>query len=193
MSAPATASPGIWYQDDDDTIRAQVVKIAFPRALPRTPLPLDIADTFDDADAWFIIVPSDPSTGTSTSTSSSNIGTELSPPRILETPMNAYSAYDPVDLIIDCATLPSPLLSSFLPGRRRLVVACGGEIRSRWSCSNIASLAAGANAKTPKSPSVSEKLRFHLGSVARRVRAHRVGGDVAVPKTHARAHCHARH
>ena len=39
----------------------------------------------------------------------------------------------------------------------------------------------------PTSPSASEKLRFHLGSVPRRVRARRVGSDAAVPKTHTRS------
>jgi hypothetical protein len=39
---------------------------------------------------------------------------------------------------------------------------------------------------TPSSPSASEKLRFHLGSVARRVRACRAGGDVTPSKTHTR-------
>lgn len=41
-------------------------------------------------------------------------------------------------------------------------------LRSRWSRSTIATLAAGANAKTPTSPSASEKLRFHLGCCAKR-------------------------
>ena len=109
--------------------------------------------------------------------------------------MSAYSAYDPVELIIDYATQPSPLLSSFLPEYDSdddnddddESWPTEEKLRSRWSCSTIATLAAGANAKTPTSPSASEKLRFHLGSVARRVRACRAGGDAAVPKTHARS------
>ena len=95
--------------------------------------------------------------------------------------MSAYSAYDPVELIIDYATQPSPLLSSN-DNDNDESWPTEEKVRSRWSCSTIATLAAGANAKTP----TSEKLRFHLGSVARRVRARRAGGDVAVPKTHAR-------
>ena len=159
------------------TVRKSL-KITVPRAPPRTPLPQDVADIFDDIDAWSIFVPSSalPSTGTGT-----NIGAELSPPRIPETPMSAYSAYDPVELIIDYATQPSPLLSSN-DNDNDESWPTEEKVRSRWSCSTIATLAAGANAKTP----TSEKLRFHLGSVARRVRARRAGGDVAVPKTHAR-------
>ena len=61
------------------------LKITVPRMPPCTQLPLDVADIFDDTDAQSIFVPSNSSTGTSTS--STNIDTELSPPRIPETPM----------------------------------------------------------------------------------------------------------
>jgi hypothetical protein len=196
-AAPAAASPVPGTTTTTTPSVRKSLKITVPRAPPRTPLPLDVADIFDDIDAWSIFVPSSGprSTDPSTSTSSTSIGAELSPPRIPETPMSAYSAYDPVELIIDYATQPSPLLSSFLPE-----YDSDGDkddddeswpteekLRSRWSCSTIGTLAAGANAKTPTSPSASEKLRFHLGSVARRVRACRAGGDAAVPKTHARS------
>ncbi|KAN0134205.1 hypothetical protein V8E53_007977 [Lactarius tabidus] len=161
------------------------LKITVPRAPPRTSLPLDVADIFDDDDAWSIFAPSR-STNPNTSTSStSNIGSELSPPRIPETPMSAYSAYDPVELIIDYANQPSPLpsLSSFLPeydSDDEESWPTEEKLRSRWTCSTVA--------KTPSSPSASEKLRFHLGSVARRVRACRTAGEVAVvSKTHARS------
>ena len=166
------------------------LKITVPRAPPRTSLPLDVA--VDDSDAWSIFVPSNPSTSASTT----NIGTELSPPRIPESPMSAYSTYDPVELISDYATQPSPLLTSFLPeydsdddddGDDDESWPTEEKLSSRWSCSTIATLAAGTNGNMPTSPSASEKLRFHLGSVARRVRARRVGGDAAVPKTHARS------
>ena len=110
--------------------------------------------------------------------------------------MSAYSTYDPVELISDYATQPSPLLSSFLPeydsdddddGDDDESWPTEEKLSSRWSCSTIATLAAGTNGNMPTSPSASEKLRFHLGSVARRVRARRVGSDAAVPKTHARS------
>jgi hypothetical protein len=82
------------------------LKVTVPRAPPRTPLPLDVADTFDDVDAWSIFALSR-STGTGTSASNStSIGVELSPPRIPETPMSVWSVYDPVELIIDYANLP---------------------------------------------------------------------------------------
>ena len=44
-----------------------------------------------------------------------------------------------------------------------------------------------ANAKTSRSPSASEKFRFHLGSVAWHMRECRAGGDVVLPKMHARS------
>jgi hypothetical protein len=165
------------------------LKITVPRAPPRTPLPLDVADIFDDVDAWSIFAPSrSTATGTSASAgTSTSVGAELSPPRIPETPMSTYSAYDPVELIIDYANQPSPLLSSFLPeydSDDEESWPTEEKLRSRWSCSTMGTLAAGA--KTPSSPSASEKLRFHLGSVARRVRACRAGGDVTPSKTHTR-------
>ena len=97
--------------------------------------------------------------------------------------MSVYEEYDPVELIVDYATLPSPQPSpspsSFLPEyesdeeeEAEYWPTEEKDLRSRWSCSTIA---------PPSSPSASEKLRFHFGSVARRVR------DVAVLKTHARS------
>jgi len=179
------------------------LKITVPRAPPRTPLPLDVADIFDDIDAWSVFAPSAGLRSTSTATSA---GAELSPPRMPHTPLSAYSEYDPVELIVDYAALPSPQpspsssaapsLSSFLPedGSDDDESDCWHseeKLRSRWSCSTVATLATRAAASPPSSPSPSARLRFHLGSVARRVRARRAGasasGDVAVPKTHARS------
>ena len=95
-----------------DTLRSQVAQDQHSAcAPPRTPLPLDVADIFDDTDAWSIFVPSKPCN----STSSINIGTKLSPLCIPETPMNTHLAHGPVEPIRDYATQPSPLLSSFLP------------------------------------------------------------------------------
>jgi hypothetical protein len=167
----------------------KLLKITVPRAPPRTPLPLDVADIFDDGDAWSIFAPSRSTlTGTSASASTStSIGAELSPPCIPETLMSAYSAYDPVELIIGYANQPSPLLSSFLPeydSDDEESWPTEEKLRSRWSCLTIATLA--PSAKPPSSPSASEKLRFHLGSVAHRVRACRAGGDVTPSKTHMR-------
>jgi hypothetical protein len=153
------------------------LKITVPRAPPRTPLPLDVADIFDDVDAWSIFVPS---TGPRSTGGTITSITELSPPRLPQTPMSVYDEYDPVELIVDYATLPSPQpspsLSSFLPeyesDDEEYWPTEEKLLRSRWSCSTIA---------PPESPSASEKLRFHFGSVARRVR------DVAVPKMHTRS------
>ncbi|KAN0134187.1 hypothetical protein V8E53_007959 [Lactarius tabidus] len=128
-------------------LQCRLPKIAVPPALPRTLPLLDVADIFDDIDTWSIFVPS-------RSTSTTGIGAELSPPRIRETHMSAYLAYDPVELIIDYATQPAPLLSS-LPE-----YDSGDEeswpteekLRLRWSCLTIAMFTT-AGAKTPTSPS----------------------------------------
>ncbi|KAH9059783.1 hypothetical protein EDB87DRAFT_743490 [Lactarius vividus] len=179
------------------------LKITVPRAPPRTPLPLDVADIFDDIDAWSVFAPSAGLRSTSTATSAG--ASELSPPRIPHTPMSAYSQYDPVELIVDYATLPSPQLSpsssmtpslsSFLPDddsddNESEYWPSEEKLRSRWSCSTVATLATRSAASPPTSPSPSARLRFHLGSVARRVRARRTGAsgsDSAVSKTHARS------
>ncbi|KAH9954782.1 hypothetical protein BC827DRAFT_927307 [Russula dissimulans] len=60
------------------------------RALPHTPLPLDVSDILDDVDAWSFATPS-----TSTSTS------VLSPPRVPHSPASSLSSeeYDPIELI----------------------------------------------------------------------------------------------
>ena len=105
------------------------LKIAVPRAPQRTPLLLDVMDIFDNANAWSIFVPPDPST--STSTSNSKIGSDLSQQLCIpETLTSAYSAYDPVEIIRACirdyatllrlfylfiSNLLSALISSFLP------------------------------------------------------------------------------
>ena len=78
----------------------KLLKISVPRAPQRTPLLLDVIDIFDDADAWSIFVPTDPST--SISTSSSNIGNDLSQLRKPEALTSAYSAYDPVEIKRAC-------------------------------------------------------------------------------------------
>ncbi|KAI9444035.1 hypothetical protein H4582DRAFT_2095380 [Lactarius indigo] len=181
------------------------LKITVPRAPPRTPLPLDVADIFDDIDAWSIFAPS--AGPRSTSTANSAGLAELSPPRMPHTPMSAYSEYDPVELIVDYATLPSPQsspssssvspsLSSFLPDDdsdnddESEYWPNEEKLRSRWSCSTVATLANRAATSPPTSPSPSARLRFHLGSVARRVRARRTGAsgsDNAGPKTHTRS------
>ncbi|KAH9047148.1 hypothetical protein EDB84DRAFT_545588 [Lactarius hengduanensis] len=185
------------------------LKITVPRAPPRTPLPLDVADIFDDIDAWSVFAPS---AGLRSSSAATSAGAaELSPPRIPHTPMSAYSQYDPLELIVDYATLPSPqpspsssmspspslspALSSFLPDdgsddEESEYWPNEEKLRSRWSCSTVATLATRAATSPPTSPSPSARLRFHLGSVARRVRARRTGAsgsDSAVPKTHARS------
>jgi hypothetical protein len=116
---------------------------------------------------------------TSTSTSTTSIGAEHPPIRIPETPMSAHRPTT-IELIIDYATQPSPFLSSFLPEYDSMMTRASRDLQRRnytreWSCSTIAKLAAG---KMLTSPSASEKLRFHLGFVARRVRACRADDEV---------------
>lgn len=163
------------------------LKITVPRAPPCPPLPLDVADIFDDFNAWSIFVPSGPH-HTSTSTSAStNIGAELSLPHIPKTAMSEYSVYGPIELIIDRLRQPTfTLLSSFLPeyySDDKESWPAEEKLRLRWSCSIITTLAAGT--KTPSSALASEKWHFHLGSLVRRVRACRTGDDLEVLNTHA--------
>ncbi|KAI0253449.1 hypothetical protein BJV78DRAFT_1280997 [Lactifluus subvellereus] len=150
---------------------------------------------------------------------SSNGATQFSPPRMPQSPASStFPEYDPIELIVGYAALPpSPTPSStevFSEG------GCGGDgegdkgkekgkevddkdnndddddnwavdegLRSRWSCSTLATLVPSSSSpQTP--PSASSRLRFHLGSVARRVRVLRAGvssEDAVVPKVHLRS------
>ncbi|KAI9449943.1 hypothetical protein F5148DRAFT_1245256 [Russula earlei] len=156
--------------------------IVIPRALPRTPIPLDVSEILDDVDAWSFATPS--------STSASM----LSPPRVPHSPASSLFSEegDPVELIMSYAAQPpSPALSTTataatesvtLPQDRDEETEANwvadhddGKIRSRWSCSTLATVV------PPRSPpqtptSASARIRFHLGSVARRVRVRRAGG-----------------
>ena len=166
------------------------LSIVVPRALPRTSVPLDVSDILDDIDAWSFATPS---TGTQT----------LSPPRIPSSASSSpfSSEYDPFELIVSYASRPAspssttptyacaPGTASFLEEGDELDWAADGEgeQRSRWSCSTLATLA--ASGSSPTTPTTtSERLRMHLGTVARLVRARRVGRSkdcedpVAVPK-----------
>ncbi|KAI0297388.1 hypothetical protein BC826DRAFT_967724 [Russula brevipes] len=162
--------------------------ISVPRALPRTPLPLDVSELLNDADVW-----SFPAPPSSTST------VVLSPPRVPRSPApSVFSEYDPIELIVSYATQPpSPSPSTvttttafhtatsvaFPEEEAASAEVEGGEpaddddkLRSRWSCSTLATLAPpGSPQQTPTSTSA--RLRFHLGSVARRVRARRAAAN----------------
>jgi hypothetical protein len=156
---------------------------------------LDVSDILDDIDAWSFATPS---TGTQT----------LSPPRVPSSASSSpFSAeYDPIELIVSYASQPAspslstptytytPVMASFPEeGDESAEVeldwpADGDDkLRSRWSCSTLATLAApGSPSTTPTSTSA--RLRMHLGSVARLVRVRRGGRTngseeaVAVPK-----------
>jgi hypothetical protein len=169
------------------------LSIVVPRALPRTSVPLDVSDILDDIDAWSFATPS-------TQT--------LSPPRIPSSASSSpfSSEYDPIELIVSYASQPASPSSStptyaYAPGTASFLEegdeleeveldwAADGEdkLRSRWSCSTLDTLAAsGSSPTTPTTTSA--RLRMHLGSVARLVRARRVGRSkgcedpVAVPK-----------
>jgi hypothetical protein len=162
------------------------LSIVVPRALPHTPLPLDVSDILDDIDAWSFATP--------TSTSAHT----LSPPRVPHSPASSpfWAEYDPIELIVSYASqLDSPIVSTPtvtcapvtppLPNPKEVDESAEVEegwaewddnkLRSRWSCSTLATLA--PSASPPRTPtSTSARLRMHLGSVARRVRARRAGG-----------------
>ncbi|KAN0134124.1 hypothetical protein V8E53_008061 [Lactarius tabidus] len=77
-----------------------------------------------------------------------SIGAEQSPPRTLETPMSAWSAYYPVEPMVDYAPQASPLLTSSLPeydsdDEESWPIE---KLQPRWSSSAITTLAAD---KTP--------------------------------------------
>ena len=157
------------------------LSIVVPRALPHTPLPLDVSDILDDIDAWSFATP--------TSTSAHT----LSPPRVPHSPALSpcWTEYDPIELIVSYASqLNSPTQSTptvtcapATPSLPKEVDESAEveedwaewddhKLRSRWSCSTLATLAPPAS----PTPSASARLRMHLGSVARRVRARRAGG-----------------
>jgi len=143
---------------------------------------LDVSDILDDIDAWSFATP----TSTSTHT--------LSPPRVPRSPASSpfWAEYDPIELIVSYASqLNSPALSTptvtCAPATASLPKEVDesaeveedwaewddDKLRSRWSCSTLATLAA----SPPRTPtSASARLRMHLGSVARHVRARRAGG-----------------
>ncbi|KAH9019574.1 hypothetical protein EDB83DRAFT_2679522 [Lactarius deliciosus] len=99
------------------------------------------------------------------------------------TPIRAYSEYNPIELIVDCATLPSPQAS---PSSSSIEE----NFRSRWSRTTVATLATRATAYAADVVFTFGMAALHLGSVVRRVRARRMGvsgSDNAFPKTHARS------
>ena len=118
--------------------------------------------------------------------------------------MSVFSEFDPVEFIVSYAARPASPAPSAAPSTSTTTCtaaeatfldlddedeeaeADGGagadfKIRSRWSCSTLATLAPSTTSSSSSSPppspgSASARLRFHLTSVARRVRARRAGG-----------------
>ena len=152
----------------------------------RKSLTITVDDILDDINAWSLDTPS-ASTGSGTSTST----LVLSPPRIPHSPaLSQSSDYDPVEFIVSYAAQPA----SPAPAPSHAETACAetpatfldledeeeedDKIRSRWSCSTVATTLAPPTTSSPPSPgfaAASARLRFHLASVARRVRIRRAG------------------
>jgi hypothetical protein len=94
--------------------------------------------------------------------------------------------------VTDYATQPSPLLPSFLLNMtRRMTMMSQSHCLKRRIMLDLVLLnyryTCRTGTKTPSLPLASEKLCFHLGSVARRVLARRAGSDMTPSKTHARS------
>ena len=159
--------------------------ITVPRTHPSTTLPNDVSvsDILDDINAWSLGTPS-------ASTSSSTCTNSHSPPRVPHSPaVSVFSEFDPVEFIVSYAARPSSPAPSTSATPCTAVGATfldlddedeeseDFKIRSRWSCSTLATLAPPTSGSPPPSPgSASARLRLHLASVARRVRARRAGG-----------------
>ncbi|KAF8480517.1 hypothetical protein DFH94DRAFT_481151 [Russula ochroleuca] len=172
--------------------------ITVPRASRRNSRDI-VSEILNDVNAWSLGTPST-STGSSTRTST----LILSPPRIPHSPaVSVFSEYDPVEFIVSyaaarspspapaSATLETTFAATFLEleddgdGDDEDAEAEAGvtvanddcKLRSRWSCSTLATLAAPSSPTTTTSASPSARFRFHLASVARLVRARRAGGN----------------
>ena len=160
--------------------------ITVPRAHPSTTLKKEVtvSDILDDINAWSLGTPS-----ASTSSSTCTNALALSPPRVPHSPaVSVYSEFDPVEFIVSYAARPS----SPVPSTSATTCTSAGmtfldlddddeesedfKIRSRWSCSTLATLAPPTTGTPPSPGSASARLRFHLASVARRVRSRRAGG-----------------
>ncbi|KAH9988172.1 hypothetical protein BJV77DRAFT_1023270 [Russula vinacea] len=171
--------------------------ITVPRASRRNSKDI-VSEILNDVNAWSL---GTPSTSTGSSTRSSTL--ILSPPRIPHSPaLSVFSEYDPVEFIVSYAAARSPSPATPAPATSATAFAAtfldlededvdedeeteaeadatdtnsDRKTRSRWSCSTLATLAAPSSPTTNTSPSA--RFRFHLASVARRVRARRAGGN----------------
>ncbi|KAH9954752.1 hypothetical protein BGW80DRAFT_1399028 [Lactifluus volemus] len=164
--------------------------ITVPSALPHVPHVLDVSDILDEPTAWSFIPPS----GRGNLSGGSNATMQqLSPPRVPQSPSpSTFSEYDPIELIF--SEVGSDSADDDCGGKARdeweekKVVevddwAVDEKLRSRWSCSTLATLVPPPVSSPPppppssSSPSASARIRFHIGSVARRVRVRRPGGS----------------
>ena len=181
LTLPSPVAPAAPHKPESTSHRKSLT-ITVPRALLQNKV--TVSDILDDINAWSL---GTPSASASSSTSTSTL--VLSPPRIPHSPaLSQSSEYDPVEFIVSYATRPaSPATAPSLPETTCTEMPAtfldledddeDDKIRSRWSCSTVATLAPPTN-PSPNSPTfaaASARLRLHLASVARRVRIRRAG------------------
>jgi hypothetical protein len=185
LTLPSPVAPAAPHKRESTSHRKSLT-ITVPRTL--LPNKITVSDILDDINAWSL---GTPSASASSSTSTSTL--VLSPPRVPHSPaLSQSSEFDPVEFIVSYATQPaSPALAlaPSLPETTHMEMPAtfldlededeDEKIRSRWSCSTVATLAPPATS-SPPSPTfaaASARLRLHLASVARRVRNRRAGGS----------------
>jgi hypothetical protein len=180
LALPSPVAPSAPHKSDSTSHRKSLTI-----TVPRTTLQnkITVSDILDDINAWSLATPS---ASTSSSTCTSTL--VLSPPRIPHSPaLSQSSDYDPVEFIVSYAARPASPAPSLSETACTEMPATfldleddddeDDKIRSRWSCSTIATLAP-PTTSSPPSPSfaaASARLRLHLASVARRVRIRRAG------------------
>ena len=181
LSPLALPSPVTAHHKPESTSHRKSLTITVPRTL--LPNKITVSDILDDINAWSLATPC-----ASTSSSTQQI---LSPPRVPHSPaLSQFSEYDPVEFIVSYATRPAspaPALAPSLPETTCAEMPATfldledddeeDKIRSRWSCSTLATLAppVAASPPSPTFAAASARLRLHLASVARRVRIRRAG------------------
>ena len=183
LTLPSPVAPAASHKRESTSHRKSLT-ITVPRTL--LPNKITVSDILDDINAWSL---GTPSTTMSSSTSTSTL--VLSPPRVPHSPaLSQSSEFDPVEFIVSYATQPaSPAVAvaPSLPESTCVEMPATfldledddeeEKIRSRWSCSTVATLAPPSTSSLP-SPTfaaASARLRLHLASVARRVRIRRAG------------------
>ena len=184
LTLPSPVTPAAPHKPESTSHRKSLT-ITVPRTLLSNNV--TVSDILDDINAWSLGTPS-----ASTSSSSRTSTLILSPPRVPHSPaLSQSSEFDPVEFIVSYAAQPATPVLALAPSLPATTCAEmpatfldlededeeEDKIRSRWSCSTVATLAP-PTASSPPSPTfaaASARLRLHLASVARRVRIRRAG------------------